>query len=74
MTKQLTILEKGRQDEIDVLSPLEMNNILGGSGPTCTHGYCLQTYSQRPDGTIICGCGYVHPIVPIDPDPPHKIG
>ncbi len=77
MEKKLTILEKGRFDEIDILSPLEMNNILGGASISpCRNGYCKQSYSEEPDGSISCGCGYVKPIddkiVPKDPNPPVK--
>ncbi len=69
MEKKFTILDEGRSDTIDPLSPFEMSNILGGSSPTCTNGYCLKDYSEDAAGTIKCGCGYVKPIDKPDPKP-----
>lgn len=63
MGTKLTVLEEGRFDKVDLLSPFEMNNILGGDGPTCTNGYCQQSYSENTNlGTIECGCGYIKPV------------
>lgn len=63
MEKRLTVLSEGRIDDVDLLSPVEMNNILGGESPSCTNGYCQQSYTEDSNlGTINCGCGYVKPI------------
>lgn len=63
MEKSLTVLSEGHYDNVDLLSPVEMNNILGGEQPTCNNGYCQQSYSENSNlGTVSCGCGYVKPI------------
>lgn len=82
MEKKFTILDEGRSDTIDPLSPFEMSNILGGANGPCTNGYCTtgyceKNYTQDNEGNISCGCGYIKPVDKPDPkptDPTNPVG
>lgn len=70
MNENFTILDEGRSDTIDPLSPFEMSNILGGADEPCTNGYCKKNYSEDIKGNMFCGCGYIKPIIDPEPDQP----
>lgn len=52
MEKTLTILQKGMNDDINILNEFEMVTVMGGNE------ICEKKYALLEDGTILCGCGY----------------